>query len=483
MNERYEPHVDRAPLAAALGGGGRLPRRPPPRRGAALRARDVPVSRPARCTWGTGASTRSATPSPATSGCAGYDVIHPIGFDALGLPAENAAIKDGRHPAERTRENIVAFRAEMKRLGYSFDWDARDRHLRPRVLPLEPVVLPADARAGDRLPPRGQGELVHRLQHRHRERAGGGRQPLRALRVAGRREGDPGVGVPDHRLRAGPARRARPAHGVARAHHHDAAELDRQERRRGGRLRRAGRRRPIDVFTTRVDTIFGCTYVVLAPEHPLVERVTVPERRAEVRAFVERMRKTDAAERTGEDAPKEGVFTGAHAVNPYTGEKVPVWIANFVLAEYGTGAVMSVPAHDQRDFEFAKKYGAARSGSSSSRRRASGSPPATRSRRRSPRTASSRAPAASPGSRARRRARSMAEEARAKGFGQPTVRWHLRDWGFSRQRYWGTPIPVVYCDGDGDRAGPGRPAPGRAARRRRSSPARASRRSRRSRRS
>ena len=113
----------------------------------------------------------------------------------------------------------------------------------------------------------------------------------------------------------------------------------------------------IKVFTTRVDTIYGCTYVVLAPEHPLVPRITRSERQAEVRAFAERMRTTDAAARTGEGAPKEGVFTGAEAVNPYSGERIPVWVANFVLAEYGTGAIMAVPAHDERDFQFALKFG------------------------------------------------------------------------------------------------------------------------------
>ena len=186
----------------------------------------------------------------------------------------------------------------------------------------------------------------------------------------------------------------------------------------------------------------------LAPEHPLVDRVTVPERRAEVRELVERMRKTDVLERTGESAPKEGVFTGASAVNPYTGEKVPVWIANFVLAGYGTGAVMSVPAHDQRDFEFAKKYrlpirvviqpakGERIAGAEALERAFTddgvleGSGPFS----------------GLPSAKARE---VMAEEARAKGFGKPTVRWHLRDWGFSRQRYWGTPIPVVYCEEDG----------------------------------
>jgi leucyl-tRNA synthetase len=113
----------------------------------------------------------------------------------------------------------------------------------------------------------------------------------------------------------------------------------------------------IRVFTTRIDTIYGCTYVVLAPDHKLVAKLTTPERRAEVDAFAAKMAAVSKTDRTAEGATKEGVFTGAYAINPFTGQPVPIWIANFVLSDYGTGAVMSVPAHDERDFEFARKYG------------------------------------------------------------------------------------------------------------------------------
>jgi leucyl-tRNA synthetase len=377
----------------------------------------------------------------------GYDVLHPIGFDALGLPAENAAIKDGRHPAERTRENIVSFRAEMKKLGFSFDWDREIATCDPEYYRWNQWFFLKMLEKG----------IVYRRQGKANWCTGcltviANEQVVDDNRCE--RCGSPVVEkiIPEWAFRitayaqdlldglsqlgAWPERvTTMQRNWIGRS---DGAEVDFDVPGQG----------PIRVFTTRVDTIFGCTYVVLAPEHPLVEKVALPERRAEVRAFVERMRKTDVVDRTGENAPKEGVFTGAFAVNPFNGEKAPVWIANFVLAEYGTGAVMSVPAHDQRDFEFARKYGlpirvviqpakGERLPSGDALARAftedgvlDASGPFT----------------GLPSAEARRR---MSAHAEAKGFGKAEVRWHLRDWGFSRQRYWGTPIPIVYCEEHG----------------------------------
>src|SRR5512138_2804288 len=377
----------------------------------------------------------------------GFDVLHPIGFDALGLPAENAALKDGRHPAERTRENIVSFRAEMKRLGYSFDWAREISTCDPEYYRwnqwfflkmlergivyrregkanwctgCETVIANEQVVDGDRCE-RCESPVVQKVI------------PEWAFKITAFAQ-DLLDGL--DRLTEWPERiTTMQRNWIGKS---VGAEVDFA----------VPRAPPLKVFTTRVDTIFGCTYVVLAPEHPLVEQVTAADRRAEVRAFVDRMKKTDAVDRMGENAPKEGVFTGAHAVNPYTGEEVPVWIANFVLAEYGTGAVMSVPAHDQRDFEFARKYGLPVRvviQPVKGERLPSGDALAQAF------TEDGVLEASGPFSGlasalARER---MAEEARAKGFGQPTVRWHLRDWGFSRQRYWGTPIPIVYCETHG----------------------------------
>jgi leucyl-tRNA synthetase len=381
----------------------------------------------------------------------GADVLHPIGFDALGLPAENAAIKDGKHPAERTRENIVAFRSEMRSLGYSFDWEREIVTADPSyyrwnqwffLKMLEKgIVYRRQGKANwctgcltvianEQVIEDDGKQVCERCQSPVQEKV----IPEWAFRITAYAQqlldGLDGLTAWPERITTmqrnwiGRSEGAQVAFAVAGA----------DER--------------IDVFTTRLDTIFGCTYVVLAPDHPLVAKLTRPDRRDEVRAFAERMRKLDPALRTGEDAPKEGVFTGAEAVNPFTGERVPVWVANFVLAEYGTGAVMSVPAHDQRDFEFARKYGLP---VKTVIQPAQGEklPAGDRLERASTEDGvleASGAWSGLPSADARRR---MSAEAKAKGFGDATVRWHLRDWGFSRQRYWGTPIPVVYCEEHG----------------------------------
>jgi leucyl-tRNA synthetase len=381
----------------------------------------------------------------------GFDVLHPIGFDALGLPAENAAIKDGRHPAERTRENIVSFRAEMKKLGYAFDWDRE-------IVTADPEYYRWNQWFFLRMLER---DLVYRRQGKANWCTGcntvianeqvlekdGARScercsspvlekviPEWAFRITryarSLLDGLDGLSAWPERITT----MQRNWIGLSQG-----AEV---------RFAVAGSAEVVPVFTTRVDTIFGCTYVVLAPEHPLVARLTAPERRAEVEAFAARMRRTDAAERTGESAPKEGVFTGARAVNPFTGEEVPVWIANFVLAEYGTGAVMSVPAHDQRDFEFARKYGLP---VRTVIQPAKGPRTPAGDQLSAATTEDGVLTASGPftGLASEKARRAMSDHAQQRGFGHATERWHLRDWGFSRQRYWGTPIPIVYCDEHG----------------------------------
>ncbi len=377
----------------------------------------------------------------------GDDVFHPMGFDALGLPAENAAIKDGRHPAERTRENIVSFRAEMKSFGYAIDWDRE-------VVTADPEYYRWNQWFFLKMLER---DLVYRREGKANWCTGcqtviANEQVLEkdGVQVC-ERCGSPVVEkvIPEWAFRI-----TRYAQSLLdgldqlTAWPERIATMQRNwiGKSVGAEVRFAvtGSAESIPVFTTRVDTIYGCTYVVLAPEHPLVAKLTAPERRAEVDAFTARMRKTEEAERTGEGASKEGVFTGARAVNPFTGEVVPVWIANFVLAGYGTGAVMSVPAHDQRDFEFAKKYDLAIR-TVIQPARGGRTPPGDRLERATTEDGVLEGSGPFTGLDSETARSRMAEHAEKHGFGHATVRWHLRDWGFSRQRYWGTPIPIIYC--------------------------------------
>jgi leucyl-tRNA synthetase len=310
----------------------------------------------------------------------GFDVVHPMGWDAFGLPAENAAIKDGVHPAQRTRENIDSFKKEIVSLGYAYDWALEVDTSKPEYYRWNQWFFLKMLEKG----------LVYRR--------------FSKVNWIGRSEG---------------------------------VECD---------FGLDGAADAIRVFTTRVDTIFGCTYVVLAPDHRLVSKITTPAQRAQVDAFVAKMAAKSKTERTDEAAEKEGVFTGAHAINPFNGAKVPVWIANFVLADYGTGAVMSVPAHDQRDFEFARKFGIPvrvviqpEGGTLDGDRQEAAYDGPGRAVNSGQWTGLDSKDAIA----------AMTAHAEEKGFGKRTTSYRLKDWLISRQRYWGTPIPVVYCEKDG----------------------------------
>lgn len=374
----------------------------------------------------------------------GHDVLHPMGWDAFGLPAENAAIKDGVHPAVRTEENIASFKKEMKSLGYSYDWDREVNTSKPEyyrwnqwffIQMLERglvyrrfsrvnwctgcLTVIANEQVKDGVCERCDSPVVDK------------EMPEWAFRIT--RYSQDLLDALDT-LKEWPDRiTSMQRNWIGRS---DGAEAD---------FRVQGHDATIRVFTTRVDTIFGCTYVVLAPDHKLVAQVTSPERRADVEAFAKRMAAQSKTERLGEDAEKEGVFTGAHALNPFTGQPVPIWIANFVVSDYGTGAVMSVPAHDARDFAFARKYSL---------------PvkvviqPATGDKL----PAGEQLEAAYTeygvlvdsgeytGQTSEAARQAMAAKLEKDGQGRATVTYRQKDWGFSRQRYWGTPIPIVYCE-------------------------------------
>jgi len=368
----------------------------------------------------------------------GKNVLHPTGFDAFGLPAENAAIKGGVHPKAWTDANMAAMRGQLRRLGFLYDWDRE-------VVTCEPEYYRWNQWFFLRMFERG---LCYKAK-----------RPVNWC---------PGCAtvLANEQVENGTCWRCHNPVEIRELDQwflkltHYAEELLRNlddlsewppevvamQRNWIGRSEGAlvdfpieGQDRAVTVFTTRLDTIYGATYLLLAPEHPAVERITAPERRAEVEAFRAKMRSQSTHERAT-TREKEGVFTGAWATNPFSGERIPVWVANFVLMDYGTGAIMSVPAHDQRDFEFARAYGlpvrvVVQSGGVSSETLEAACPDDGVLVDSGPFT----------GLPNREAARRMGELAEEKGFGKRTVQYRIKDWGISRQRYWGTPIPVVYC--------------------------------------
>jgi leucyl-tRNA synthetase len=374
----------------------------------------------------------------------GFDVMHPMGWDAFGLPAENAAIKDGVHPAIRTRENIASFKSTLQSLGFSYDWTREISTCEPEyyrwnqwffIKLLEKgmvyrrfskvnwctscLTVIANEQVKDGTCERCGSPVIEK------------EMPEWAFRIT--RYSDQLLQGLDQ-LTEWPERiTAMQRNWIGRS---EGVEADFDVQGSGEKVR---------IFTTRIDTVFGCNAVVLAPDHPLVARVTSPERSAEVTAFAAKMADPHYARRLAEAGEKEGVFIGAHAVNPFSGAQLPIWVANFVLLSYGTGAVMSVPAHDQRDFEFARKYGlpvkvviqpkeGPRLPEGNALERAFVEDGVL---------AASGEYSGLPSAEARKRMATWLERA---GRGRPTVTYRQKDWGFSRQRYWGTPIPIVYCD-------------------------------------
>ncbi len=384
----------------------------------------------------------------------GKNVLHPMGWDAFGMPAENAAIEKNSHPAKWTFANIDAMRGQIKALGISYDWDREIATCHPgyykwtqwlfvqfykkglayrkktfvnwcekcaTVLANEQVVNGGCWRCDNPVKQKEQigwflkitdyaEELLDDLEYLK------GKWPDRVLTM--------------QRNWIGKSYGSRVVFKI------DGSTKSPADDSESG----------IEVFTTRPDTLYGATFVCLAPEHKLSKKIPTQDRKKEVDEFIKKAAMQDTESRTSDDAEKLGIFTGRYAVNPLNGEKVPVWIANFILIEYGTGAIMSVPAHDTRDFEFAKKYGIeirkviipkggpedddpeappeeayTGDGMMHNSGRFSGMP----NREAIPK---------------------INEYLGENNIGQATINYRLRDWGISRQRYWGTPIPVINCE-------------------------------------
>ena len=373
----------------------------------------------------------------------GFNVLHPFGWDAFGLPAENAAIKSHTHPATWTFENIAHMKGQLQRLGISYDWTREiatclpeyyrwnqwlftrmyDRGLAYRrrssvnwcpkdqtVLANEQVVDGGCWRCGTPVEIRDLEQWFFRITAYADE----------LLDATEDLDGWPEKVLVMQRNWIGRSDGARVQFSLPD----------------GG---------AIEVFTTRIDTIYGATFVLLAPEHELVSLWGATDQALRDRAM--QFRSLDRSARQKGEIEKEGFDTGRTAINPFTNQPVPVWIANFVLGEYGTGAVMGVPAHDERDFEFAQKYGLPI--------RVVVRPedgPAPRDEALTAAVSNDGVLVNSgqhdglPSEQARK---VLSDEAKRRGIGEATVQFRLKDWGISRQRYWGTPIPMVYCATDG----------------------------------
>jgi len=373
----------------------------------------------------------------------GYNVLHSMGWDAFGLPAENAAIERQVHPAKWTYDNIEAMKKQQKALGISYDWDREVTTCSPDYYKWTQWLF----------------LLFYKRGLAYKKKAAVNWCPQCATVLANEQVEDGGCWrcgsevtvkdldqwflritdyaerlLEDLQLLSGWPERVitMQENWIGKS---EGAEI---------RFPVQGSDKEIAVFTTRPDTLFGVTYMVLAAEHPLVEELTAgTEQEAAVRAFVEKTRKLTEISRTSTETEKEGIFTGAYCINPVNGEDVPILVGNYVLMGYGTGAVMGVPAHDQRDFEFARKYNLpvrtviSPDGSESAGIELNGAYEDEGVLVNSGRFNGL------PSEEAKEAIITYLEE---NNWGERQVTYRLRDWLISRQRYWGTPIPIIYCD-------------------------------------
>ncbi|MBU1029571.1 leucine--tRNA ligase [Patescibacteria group bacterium] len=371
-----------------------------------------------------------------------WNVLHPMGWDAFGLPAENYAIKTGVHPAESTAKNIENYRRQLKSLGFSYDWSREISTADPAYYRWTQWLFLFLYKNG----------LAYK-----------GKAPVNWCDSCAT------VLANEQVLSDGTCERCQSevrqkdleqwffrVTNYADRLLEDLAELDWPEKIKAMQVNWIGRSVGVEiifvgekdfsipVFTTRADTLFGVSAVVLAPEHPLVQKITTPEQRQVVEDYIKKTRGKSELERTGTELEKSGVPTGATVQHPFTGKEVPIWIADYVLVNYGTGAVMCVPAHDQRDYEFAGKYGLP---CLPVIRPENGEAPIGQAFTEKGRLFNSEH---FDGLHSTEASNRIAAELGKKNLGQPDVKYHLRDWLISRQRYWGAPIPILYCDQCGE---------------------------------
>lgn len=371
----------------------------------------------------------------------GYNVLFPIGFDAFGLPAENAAIERGIHPKVWTYKNIENMRKQMRSMGAMWDWRRETVSADPEYyrwtqwffIQLYQHDLAYRKMSPVDFCPHDNTTLAREQvwgEDRHCERCG---TPVikknleqwffRITRYADELLSYEGMDWPDRvkLLQTNWIGRSEGASVVFKTEMGD----------------------PLEVFTTRPDTLWGATFMVVAPEHLLVDKLTQPDRQADVASYQKQAARESDIDRESTDKEKTGVFTGSYAINPVSGERIPIWIADYVLMTYGTGAIMAVPAHDQRDFEFARKYGleirVVVQPEGMDELDAAGLTEAVPAYGR---MVNSGPLSGTPADQAFPAAVQFLEK---KALGKRAVNYKLRDWLISRQRYWGAPIPMVYC--------------------------------------
>lgn len=383
----------------------------------------------------------------------GDAVLHPMGWDAFGLPAENEAIDKGVHPYDSTRRYAATYKRQMQLIGASYDWEREINSSDPTYYRWTQWIFLLLYRRGlayQAMAPVNWCEHCQTTLANEEVEDGTcwrchlpvARRDLKQwfLRITAYADEllatTDDLDWPEHIL-------AMQRHWIGRS---QGVEFEMQVAGQSGRS--------FCVFTTRPDTVYGMTFAVLAPEHALVADITAPEHQAAVAAYVDRARRTTEIERLSTERHRDGVFTGAYAVNPVNGCPVPIWIADYVLASYGTGAIMAVPAHDQRDWEFARQYGL----------------PIVEVIRPDPRKGDPQPQGGSPfvpvpsldqgayeaegimvnsgpfdGQPSAEAWQGIAALMERQGYGRHAVQYRLRDWLISRQRYWGAPIPIVHC--------------------------------------
>jgi leucyl-tRNA synthetase len=370
----------------------------------------------------------------------GYNVLHPIGWDALGLPAENAAIEHGIHPAKWTWDNINTMRRQLHRLGFSYCWDREIATCSPEYYKWNQWFF---LKMYERGLAYRQKSLVNWC-------------PKCATVLA------------NEQVKDGNCWRCDTPVSVTKLNQRYFKITDYADRllddldqlvdwpekviimqknwigkSKGARINFKLESSPnyIEIFTTRIDTIYGATFLILAPEHPLINELIKDDPQSEqIQRKIDELKLQAWKNRYTEVYEKEGIFLNCYAINPFNNERIPVWVGNFVLMEYGTGAIMAVPAHDQRDYEFAKKYNLpireviipADGQSTSSHQQAYTDYGILINSGQFSNLSSQEA------------IEKMTAYANEKGFGKESISYKIKDWGISRQRYWGTPITIIY---------------------------------------